>query len=209
MTPEEIHQKLQTKFGGDILEFKPDMPDPCISVKPDKIAEISAFLKDETDLAFKSLMCLSGLDYGAEENLGVVYSLHSMEHNHKITMRVDLPRDDASLPSVEMIWRTADWHERETYDLFGIRFEGHHDLRRILCPDDWEGWPLRKDYIVQEYYHGTRVPYQEDWEKYETFAKNPERGNFVFHFESKVPELVKNGKSEDANNINSEDEADG
>jgi len=120
----------------------------------------------------------------------LVYNLFSMKHRHKIALRVDLPRDNPRVPSVESVWRTADWHEREAYDLFGIHFEGHPDLRRILCPDDWEGYPLRKDYVVQEYYHGIRVPYQEDWAKYETFAKNPERGHFVFKFEPRVPNLV-------------------
>lgn len=199
MTPEQIHQKLQEKFGDDILELNAEVLDPFIKINPARIFEISQFLKDDSDLNFTSLMCLSGMDYGAEDSLGVVYNLHSIKKKHKITIRVDLPRDNPTVPSVETIWRTADWHEREAYDLFGIQFEGHRDLRRILCPDDWEGYPLRKDYIVQEYYNGIRVPYQEDWEKYETFAKNPERGHFVFQFERKVPGLVnsKNGKSGD------------
>ncbi|TDI84490.1 MAG: NADH-quinone oxidoreductase subunit C [Caldithrix sp.] len=201
MTAEQIHQNLQEKFGNDILEFNAEALDPFVKVNPARIFEISKFLNENQNLNFTSLMCLSGLDYGAEDNLGVVYNLYSMKHKHKITIRVELPRDNPNVPSVETIWRTADWHEREVYDLFGVHFEGHRDLRRILCPDDWEGYPLRKDYIVQEYYHGIRVPYQEDWEKYETFAKNPERGHFVFKYESRVPELVdskKNGKNQDA-----------
>ncbi|RMF70425.1 MAG: NADH-quinone oxidoreductase subunit C [Calditrichaeota bacterium] len=190
MSPEEIHAKLQAKFGDAILEFNGEALDPYVKVKPEKIREVAEFLKNEPDLGFTSLMCLSGMDYGAEADLGVVYNLASMKHGHKITLRVDLPRDKPSLPSVESVWRTADWHEREAYDLFGITFEEHPDLRRILCPDDWEGYPLRKDYVVQEYYHGIRVPYQEDWEKYETFQRNPERGHFVFQFEKKVPHLI-------------------
>jgi NADH-quinone oxidoreductase subunit C len=190
MTPQEIHQKLQSKFGDAILESNFEALDPWIRIKPEATAEVSKFLKDDPDLKFDSLMCLSGMDYGADSELGVVYNLFSMTHRHKITIRVNLPRDNPKAPSVEQIWRTADWHEREAYDLFGIVFEGHRDLRRILCPDDWEGYPLRKDYVVQEYYHGIRVPYQEDWAKYETFARNPERGHFVFQFESKVPHLV-------------------
>lgn len=197
MTPEQIYNNLQDKFGGDVLQFNGESLDPWIKVNPGRIFDISQYLKDDPDLSFTSLMCLSGLDYGSEECLGVVYSLHSMKQKHKITLRVDLPRDNPKVPSVETIWRTADWHERETYDLFGIHFEGHRDLRRILCPDDWDGYPLRKDYIVQEYYKGIRVPYQEDWEKYETFAKNPERGHFVFQFESKLGESKKNGKNQE------------
>ena len=197
MTPEQIHKKLQAKFGDAILDLNLESLEPYITVKPEKIFEIATFLRDESGLRFTSLMCLSGMDYGAgdEPSIGVVYSLHSMTEKHRITIRVDLPREAPKLPSVETVWRTADWHEREAYDLFGIVFEGHRDLRRILCPDDWEGYPLRKDYVVQEYYHGVRVPYQEDWGKYDTFGKNPERGHFVYQFEPRVPELVGEGKN--------------
>lgn len=202
MTPEEIHKRLQEKFGEQILEFDAAALNPWIKIMSDSTEEVARALKEDSDLGFDALMCLSGLDYGGDDNLGVVYSLHSMKHNHKITIRVDLPRDNPEIPTVENIWRTADWHEREAYDLFGINFKGHHDLRRILCPDDWEGYPLRKDYVVQEYYHGMRVPYQEDWEKYETFEKNPERGHFVFKFEKKVPDLVVKGGNGQQNGDN-------
>lgn len=202
MTSEQIHQKLEAKFGEGVLEFNAEVLDPFIQIKPEKIFDIAVFLRDEPELDFKALMCLSGMDYGADTNLGVVYNLHSIQHKHKITLRVDLPRENPKMPSVETVWRTADWHEREAFDLYGIHFKGHHDLRRILCPDDWEGYPMRKDYVVQEYYHGIRVPYQEDWSKFETLEKNPERGNFVFQVEPRVPDLVANGngKSKEQNN---------
>jgi len=191
---------LKEKFGDVVLELNEEVLDPYIKIAAEKTFEVARFLKDDPELSFDALMCLSGMDYGADTNLGVVYNLHSMKHNHKITIRVDVPRENPTVPSVEKIWRTADWHEREAYDLMGIHFEGHRDLRRILCPDDWEGHPLRKDYVVQEYYHGIRVPYQEDWEKFETLQKNPERGNYVFKFESRVPDLVnssgENGKND-------------
>lgn len=201
MTPEQIHEKLKAGFGDDVFEFDGEALDPFIKVNPTKILKICAFLKSEKDLKFDVLMCLSGMDYGAgdEPSLGVIYNLHSLEHNHKITLKVSLGREEPKLPSVESVWRTADWHEREAYDLFGIVFEGHPDLRRILCPDDWEGWPLRKDYVVQEFYHGMRVPYQEDWVKYETLEKNPERGHFVFKPETRVPGLTNAQKIGDSN----------
>jgi NADH-quinone oxidoreductase subunit C len=194
MTPEQIYETLKQKFGDRILGFDGQALNPWIKITPEATLEISRFLRDDPNLSFTSLMCLSGVDYGADANLGVVYNLYSMKHRHKIVLRVDLPRNNPRLPSVESVWRTADWHEREAFDLFGIHFDGHPDLRRILCPDDWEGYPLRKDYVVQEYYHGIRVPYQEDWAKYETFAKNPERGHFVFKFEPRVPDLVASGE---------------
>ena len=93
------------------------------------------------------------------------YNLHSMKHLHKIEVRIKVTNDKPNIPSVEQVWRVADWFERETYDMFGINFIGHRDLRRILLPEDWEGWPLRKDYQEQETYHGIVVPkVKEGWE---------------------------------------------
>ncbi|MCX7918937.1 MAG: NADH-quinone oxidoreductase subunit C [bacterium] len=113
-------------------------------VPANSIYPICLYLKETSDLAFDSLMCLSGVDRG--ENLEVVYHLFSMIHLHKVTLKVQTPRTDPKIPTVSTLWRTADWHEREVYDLFGIVFLGHPDLRRILMPDDWVGYPLRKDY---------------------------------------------------------------
>ena len=88
-----------------------------------------------------------------------------MELRHKIEVVISLDRDNPSVESIEQMSRIGDWFERETYDMFGIIYEGHRDLRRILCPDDWEGWPLRKDYQEQETYHGIMVPkIKEGWD---------------------------------------------
>lgn len=154
MTPQEIFDRLKEKFGNRVLDLTENV-DPFIRVSADAIAEIGLYLRDDEAMGFESLMCLSGVDY--PEHLSLVYHLFSTAHRHKITLKTDLGREDPSLPTVEGVWRVANWHERETYDMFGIVFEGHRDLRRILCPDDWEGWPLRKDYEVQEYYRGIRV----------------------------------------------------
>jgi NADH-quinone oxidoreductase subunit C len=106
-------------------------------------------------------MCLSGVDYkgakGEPDRMEVVYHLFSMKLRHKCVLKVELPRENPSVPTLENVWAIANWHEREAYDLFGIRFEGHSDLRRILCPDDWEGYPLRKDYQQPESYLGMPV----------------------------------------------------
>jgi NADH-quinone oxidoreductase subunit C len=103
-------------------------------------------------------MCLSGVDYTGGK-LGVVYHLNSMKLNQKIVLKVDLTVETLHVQSVESVWKTANWHEREAFDLYGIIFDGHPDLRRILLPDDWEGYPMRKDYQVPEYYNGMKVPY--------------------------------------------------
>ena len=88
-----------------------------------------------------------------------------MKYRFAIEIRIAIPKNKAEIPSIEQVWRIGDWFERETYDMYGISFSGHTDLRRILLPDDWEGWPLRKDYEVQETYHGIVVPkVKEGWE---------------------------------------------
>ena len=159
MIPQEILTALQEKFPAAAFEAKIDgVIDPCITVPRDSIREIASFLRDEAKLAFDSLMCLSGIDYTGGK-LGVVYHLHSLKWNHKIVLKVVVQADDPHCPSVEGIWQTANWHEREAFDMFGIVFDGHPDLRRILMPDDWEGYPLRKDFQVPAYYHGMKVPY--------------------------------------------------
>ncbi len=159
MNPNEIHDRIKTRFPEGIVEFKPEGPiDPYIVVRPDLIREICKFLSDDPELEFDYLMSLSGMDF-KDGNLGVVYHLCSMQRGHKIVLKVKVPKDKPDVPSVESVWKSANWHEREAFDLFGFVFLDHPDLRRILLPDDWEGYPLRKDYKVQEYYHGMKVPY--------------------------------------------------
>jgi NADH-quinone oxidoreductase subunit C len=159
MTPQEIFDKLKSKFGDSIIEFKTDKPvEPFITVSPDKIDEICFFLRDYEEFQFDSLSCLSGVDY-ADDKLGVTYHLFSYQLRHKVILKIFVTKDNADVKSVVPVWLTANWHEREAFDLIGINFIGHPDLRRILLPDDWVGHPLRKDYEVPEFYNGMKVPY--------------------------------------------------
>ncbi|MCL4510068.1 MAG: NADH-quinone oxidoreductase subunit C [Bacteroidetes bacterium] len=159
MNANEIHDKIKSQFLEGVVEFKPDaVVEPFIVVRPDLVREISRFISEDPEVKFDYLMSLSGVDFN-DGNLGVVYHLYSMEKRHRIVLKVKVPKDKPEVPSVESIWKTANWHEREAFDLFGIMFLDHPDLRRILLPDDWEGYPLRKDYKVQEYYQGMKVPY--------------------------------------------------
>jgi len=190
MTAEEIYQSVQGKFGEAVIEFDGEAPDPVIKVKPDAWLDICTFLKSDPDLAFDNLINLNGFDYGEGKDLGIIIHLFSFGKRHHIALKTDLPRENPRLQSIESLWRTADWHEREAFDLYGVVFENHPDLRRILCPDDWEGFPLRKDYVVQEFYHGIRVPYKEDWNEFGTLEENPDRGHYVFKYEKDIP---KNG----------------
>lgn len=159
MTPKEIFDNLKSKFGEAVLEFKEDKPvDPYIIVSADKIDEICYYLRDLEDFQFDSLSCLSGVDYG-DGKLGVTYHLFSYAKRHKVILKVIVPADIPDVKTVSEVWQTANWHEREAYDMIGIKFEGHKDLRRILLEEDWEGHPLRKDFQVPEFFHGMRVPY--------------------------------------------------
>jgi NADH-quinone oxidoreductase subunit C len=159
MIPQEIAESIKSKYPDAILEVKLDgVIDPYAKVAPDKVKDIAQFMRDDDKMAFDYLMCLSGVDYTGGK-LGVVYHLSSMKWNHKFTLKVEVSVENPHVQSVESIWKTANWHEREAFDMIGIIFDGHPDLRRILLPDDWEGHPLRKDYQVPEYYRGMKVPY--------------------------------------------------
>ncbi len=157
MEPAQIAERLKFRFGDAVREVRLDVPEPCALVDPAQVAEVGLFLRDDPELDFKSLMCLSGVDYG--DRLGVAYHVHSLTHRHRFCIKVDLPREPgaARLPSVTEVWPAANWHEREAYDLVGIVFEGHPDLRRILLPDDWQGHPLRKDYQFPREWHGIPI----------------------------------------------------
>jgi NADH-quinone oxidoreductase subunit C len=119
-------------------------------------------LRDQPDLSFGFLSSVTATDHpGKEPRFWIVYELRSVEHAHRLRVKVGLSADDPQVPSVTALFPTADWHERETWDLFGIVFDGHPDLDRILLPDDWEGHPLRKDEElggVGTQYHGAFIP---------------------------------------------------
>ena len=172
---EEIFQVLKEKFDDSIIELKADQPtEPIIIVKPVEIDKICQFLFSDPDLLFDSLVNLSGVDdfngiKAKDENgndimeggtLSVYYHLESTKIRHKILLKVSTNRSNPEVSSVVEIWQGANWHEREAYDMFGIRFLNHPDLRRILMPYDWKaGHPLRKDYKNPEFYQGMKVPY--------------------------------------------------
>jgi len=159
MTPQQISEKLKAQFSDKILEAKVEgVLEPYIKVSASSVKEIAIALRQDPEFQFDYLMCLSGVDNG-KNILSVVYHLSSMQQRHKITLKVEVPADKPEVPSVSSIWPTANWHEREAYDLIGIKFIGHPDLRRMLLPEDWDGHPLRKDYKVPEFYQGMKVPY--------------------------------------------------
>ena len=174
MPPADIIAILEERFGPAVTGKKLDTIDPWVTVDVGRLVEICTFLRDDPRLRFDLLNCITGVDYletdpkkapkaGFEPHLELVYHLSSFSHRHRFVLKLILPRwqDGVAgqlpkVPTVSGIWATADWHERETYDMCGITFTGHPDLRRILLAEDWEGFPLRKDYEYPLEYHGIR-----------------------------------------------------
>lgn len=141
MTPDEILEQLKQTFGDALSEPEVKEAEVRLTTGPERAWEICRTLRD---LGFEYLNCLSGVDWVT--HIEVVYDLSSLRHPNKIHLRVKLSRERPEVRTVSDLWRAADWHERECYDLFGVRFDGHPDHRRILLPEDWVGYPLRKDY---------------------------------------------------------------
>ena len=152
---QELIARLQGAFGDRIAEVDLEVLDPFIRVAPDDWPEVARYLKDDCGLNY--LACLTAIDRGKDEGFEAVYNIERMDAERlQLTVRIAVTRDEPNIPSVEKVWGTADWHEREAWDLMGIVFTGHHNLVRILCAEDWEGHPLRKDYKSPDHYHGIR-----------------------------------------------------
>jgi NADH-quinone oxidoreductase subunit C len=175
MTTNEIHDLLVSQFGSEkIVAINTEAIDPWIEVAPAAIHEVAQFLKSDERLILHHLNNLTAVDYfqpdpkraakfGHDPHLELVYHLSSYDLRHSLVVKVKLPRwqndvegDIPEIDSVADVWAISDWHEREAYDLMGIKFGGHPNLRRILCPEDWVGYPLRKDYEFPLEYHGIR-----------------------------------------------------
>tara|TARA_A100001015_G_scaffold241203_1_gene275217 strand:- start:16 stop:879 length:864 start_codon:yes stop_codon:yes gene_type:complete len=149
----KIGKLIQQKFPDSLSD---DLNEQFIGLKREKWIEIAEYIKSNSNIYIDSLQCITGIDLG-DNILQSRYNFHSMRHGTLIEIRISVTRDSPNIPSIEKIWRIGDWFERETYDMYGIIFDGHRDLRRMLLPEDWEGYPLRKDYKEQETYHGIVV----------------------------------------------------
>lgn len=163
MEPKAIYEKLQATFGDAVTEYRgadtgaaPDkgIKDPYCFVRPEKLHEVMRYLRDDPELGFDFLDNLTGVDWPDKKAIHVVYHMFSYDKRHRMGVKVSLDRAAPAVATVEDLWPVAGWHEREAYDLLGVKFEGHGDLRRVLLPDDWEGHPLRKDFVEKGAYHG-------------------------------------------------------
>ncbi len=146
-----IVEKLKEKFPEEVLDIKEFRGQVSVTLKKEKILDIFRFLHNDPDLFFDYLVDVCGADYlgKKEKRFEVVYHIYSIKHRHALRIKAEVAGDNPSIDSVVAIWVGANWHEREAYDMYGIVFNGHPDLRRILLPEDWEGYPLRKDYPVK------------------------------------------------------------
>lgn len=156
----DIKTLIDEHLPQAVIRVVEDASPQGLELEPNFLVETMHFLHSHPDLYFDSLSCITGMDNGADvEELEVIYNLYSLPKDIHVMTKVTLEKKNPVVDSLTGIWRTADWQEREVYDLFGIHFNKHPDLRRILLPADWEGHPLRKDYKEQVYYRGIQVKY--------------------------------------------------
>jgi NADH-quinone oxidoreductase subunit C len=156
MDADQIAKMIEEKFPGEVLGSVTHAGQTGVKLKPERIRDICRFLHDEPSLRMDHLADLTAVDYSAYPGdtglrFEVVYNLISTAFRHRIRLKVRVPEDQPRVDTVTEIWQTANWHERETYDLMGIIFNGHPDLRRILLSEDWVGHPLRKEYPLKGY----------------------------------------------------------
>ncbi len=139
-------KKLKENFSSSILEVVEYKGQVSITIKKEDLLMLCRYLKDDPELQYNFLSDLCAVDYPKrEKRFDIIYNLYSLPCRWRVRLKVKVA-DGENVPSLTPIWQTANWHEREVYDLFGVKFDNHPDLQRILMPDDWEGHPLRKDY---------------------------------------------------------------
>lgn len=147
MTNQRVLEKLKASFPDAIIESGEFRGELTVVVPKEKIVQVCTFLRDESELLYDLLADLCGIDmYTPTRRFGVIYNLYSLSNKHRIRLKTFAEEESPKVPTVSNVWPTANWHERETYDMFGIQFEGHPDLRRIYMPEEFEHYPLRKDF---------------------------------------------------------------
>ncbi|OGC81859.1 MAG: hypothetical protein A2W07_04565 [candidate division Zixibacteria bacterium RBG_16_43_9] len=150
MTSEEIKKIVTEKFPDKLKEAKILGFEPSFIVEKGTVLEVCRFVKESKELSFDLLSCMSGADY--PDRFEMVYLLFSFSRKHKMSLKVQLPKDNPEVESATAVWKGADWYEREIAELLGIKFKNHPDLRPLLLPEDWnEGYPLRKDWTGKDF----------------------------------------------------------
>ncbi|HVP68542.1 MAG TPA: NADH-quinone oxidoreductase subunit C [Anaeromyxobacteraceae bacterium] len=154
MTTTEIHERLKAQFGEAVGPLSEPKVDAFAFVTAERLVDVCRYLKETPGVELDFCEDLTALDWPKRNVIEVVYHLFSYKHRHGIVLKVEAARAEPRVPSVEGVWKAANWMEREVYDLFGVSFAGHPDLRRVMLPDDWVGHPLRKDYQEAGGFHG-------------------------------------------------------
>jgi NADH-quinone oxidoreductase subunit C len=145
LSPSEIGERIRAQFGDDVKDVADQHGHSVVTISPERYPEIAQFLRDDPDLDFDFFDFTGGVDLG-ERGFEVVTHLYSTIHNHHARLKVLLPREDPRCPTLSNVYPGANWHERETWELFGIVFDGHPHLVKLLLPEPFEGHPLRKDF---------------------------------------------------------------
>ena len=145
LPPPEVEARLRARFGDDLLSFEDQFGHAVAAVTPARYRELVTFLRDEPELACDYCDFTAGVDFG-QEGIEVVTHLHSTSRSHDVRVKVRLPADDPVCPTISDLFATANWHERETSEMFGVRFEGHPLPVKLLLPEPFDGYPLRKDF---------------------------------------------------------------
>lgn len=149
--------ELVRSVAGNATEVKNAVPISFLIDSSDLLLVCEQLYRNP-EAYFDMLTCITGVDNGSEANtMEVIYQLYSIPFNHSLMLKVVVPRENPEVESITAIWKSANWLEREVFDMFGIVFKNHPDLRRILMPADWNGYPLRKDYKHEETYRGIKI----------------------------------------------------
>jgi NADH-quinone oxidoreductase subunit C len=155
---EELVEIVREHCSNGAVVADEKMTPKGVKIHPSDLKKLCVGLHQHAATYFDMLSCITVVDNGPDAGtLDVIYNLYSIPYNHHLALKINVPREQAEIDTVEDVWKTANWHEREAYDMYGVKFRNHPDLRRILLPADWDGHPLRKDYKQQEYYRGVKL----------------------------------------------------
>ena len=164
MKQKDIIETIEKKFPDEVVASDAEAINAFIAVKPEALHKIVEFMHDDENLLFDMCHSIAGVDYAKDKPLAITYHFTSYKFKHWLTVKVEFAdRENCEIETISDIYGGANWHEREAYDLLGIIFKGHPNLKRILTPDDWEGHPLRKDYQMPETYQGVKAKAENTW----------------------------------------------